>query len=127
MQVVSSKNLQRYLQKYSLARGGLLYEKTYSEAMFILVCDAGVYQLHASRRLIYWIGMQNATARWTALNGKSFTNVEAALDQAVNAAIYNAVLYYSEDAIERLRWIANYIEKAKNGTAPSDHQQSGTL
>lgn len=119
MERVTAGNLDEYLARYSAARGGELNEETDSEAAFVVIAQyRGAYILNTGLGPL-WIGAQNATSRWTD-GGMPFASVRAALEAAMTSDHPTARglgVYYSEDSVERLRWLANRLEEfKKSGT-----------
>lgn len=113
MELVTKENLDEIVKKYAKARGGENNEDTNSEAAFVLVSKyLGAYILNTWAGPI-WIGMQNATARWTN-GGKPFDSARAAIEAVMDyRGPAKAAVYYSEDSVERLRYLANSIENFK--------------
>lgn len=117
MELVTPEEIDKFIQQYEQARGGSANEQTDSEAMFVLVGKySGIYMLTTGIGPM-WIGLQNATARWTN-KGKSFDSVQHAIDSIFSNRDISPTnrlvqLYYSEDSVERLRWIADRIEAFK--------------
>lgn len=115
MERVTPESLDEYLNRYSLARGGELNEFTDSEAAFIVLGKyKGAYILNTGLGPL-WIGVQNASARWTD-GGKPFQSVRAAIEHVMTSEHPTSIglaLYYSEDAVERLRWLADRIDEFK--------------
>jgi len=117
MELVIPEDIDRYIKRYEEARGGTHNEQTSSEAMFVLVGKySGIYMLTTGIGPI-WVGLQNATARWTN-KGKPFDSVQHAIDSIFSNRDISPTnrlvqLYYSEDSAERLRWIADRIESFK--------------
>lgn len=119
MERVTANTLDDYLVRYSAARGGELNEHTDSEAVFIAIARyRGAYILNTGMGPI-WIGLQNASSRWTD-DGKPFASVRAALEAAMTSDHPTASglgVYYSDDSVVRLRWIAEQLEEfKKSGT-----------
>jgi len=101
-----------FLEKYTVARNGALNENTDSEAMFMISGRfCGVYYLHTGLG-IYWVGLQNSTGRLTQDGrGKSYESVRCALKDALR--LYPADVFYSDDSVERLRWLAARVSEYK--------------
>lgn len=117
MRHVTKENLDEFLKLYAEARGGEENEDTNSEAMFVVVSKyRGIYFLSTGLGPL-WIGLQNASARWTN-GGKPFSTVRAAIEGVTNnhhPLSTDLAVFYSEDSISRLRWLADRIEEYKNG------------
>jgi hypothetical protein len=115
MERVTTENIDDYMKRYSVARGGELNEDTDSEAAFVVLAQyRGAYILNTGLGPL-WIGVQNASARWTD-DGKPFQSVLAALEAAMTSShptAMGAAVYYSEDSVERLRWLADQLEEFK--------------
>lgn len=116
MERVNEQTIDNYLERYTVSRGGDFNEQTNSEAMFVLVGKyRGVYLLTTGKGPL-WVGVSNAMARWTN-GGEVFPSVRAATGVAFkdhNHPQFVAIeLWYSEDAISRLRWIAERIAEQK--------------
>lgn len=110
MEQVTFENLESFIERYAEARGGELNELTNSEAMFVFKSQfGGMYILNTGLGIV-WIGIQNASARWSN-NGKYFSSIRDALYDVLssNDPIHSidAGLFYSEDAASRLRMLAN--------------------
>lgn len=115
---VTAESLDRHLELYAKVRGGIDNEQTESEAQFIFVRKyGGLYFLHAGAPGPLWIGAQNATARWSADGqGSRFPSVRAAIDGVIgcrDAMSIGQALFYTDDSVERLRWMAERIEAFK--------------
>lgn len=124
MEQVTLKNLDALLDRYANARGGELNELTHSEAMFVFRSKfGGAYILNTGLGIV-WIGLQNASARWSN-NGKPFPSVRAALlDVLENDSPSHSVeagAFYSEDSVVRLRWLADQVEQYKADTSTLVH------
>jgi len=115
MERVTEENLDDYLARYSATRGGELNEETDSEAAFVVIAQhRGAYILNTGLGPV-WIGAQNASSRWTD-DGKPFASVRDALKSAMNNKHPTAKgigIYYSDDSVELLRWMADRIEEFK--------------
>lgn len=110
MELVTAESLETFLQKYRKARGGELNEFTDSEAMFVAIkIHGGAYQLHTGLG-IFWVGIQNASSRWSQ-QGLKFISVRRALEAVLDDGAVQ--LYYSEDSVERLRWLAERLAEYK--------------
>src|SRR5574337_446711 len=113
---VTKENLTEYIELYAKARGGEANEETESEAMFVVLAKyRGIYILSTGFLGPVWIGLQNATARWTHY-GKPFPSVRAALEGVLNDAhplSTELAVYYSDNSVTRLRFLANQIEAYK--------------
>lgn len=108
MAAVTPRTAAWLLRRYELARGGLANENTPSEAMFVMVVQfGGVYQLTTGVAGPLWVGLQNPTARWSAGADTPFASVMDALLTVLDAG---AEVFYSDEAPERLRWLADRIE-----------------
>lgn len=112
---VTAATLDDCLKRYSAIRGGELNEETFSEAAFIMLAQyRGAYILNTGLGVL-WIGLQNASGRWSD-GGKPFATVRSALEVAMKSTHPTAVgsaVYYSEDSVERLRWVADRLEEFK--------------
>lgn len=114
---VTENDLEEVLAKYEESRGGFDNEDTNSEAMFFFTCK----YLFGAQILTHgygpiWIGLQNATARYSN-NGKGelFPDIRTALTELLHVnSLYRVSLYYSTDAVQRLRFIAEYIEECRD-------------
>lgn len=115
MQRVTTENLDSLLKRYTEARGGELNEETNSEAMFVVLGKySGAYILNTALGPL-WIGVQNATARWTD-GGKPFESVRAAIEDVMTSnypPAKFAAVFYSDDSVALLRWLADQIEEFK--------------
>lgn len=115
MEQVTAENLDDYLKRYSAARDGELNEETDSEAAFVVLAQyRGAYILNTGLGVL-WIGVQNASGRWTD-GGKPFASIRAALEAAITSTHPTAMMakvYYSEDSVARLRWLADRLEEFK--------------
>lgn len=113
---VTLDTLDGFIAKYAAARGGELNEDTDSEAMF--VCSgrfSGVYVLSTAFGPM-WIGVQNATARSSSDGeGAPFATVRDAVKDMLTkpGRRGSAEVFYSDDAAERLRWMADRIASFK--------------
>ena len=113
---VTLSNLDSFIERYAKARGGELNEETDSEAMFVFRSQfGGAYILNTGVGIL-WIGLQNASARWSN-GGKPFPSVRAALVDVLSSASPNQAIgagaFYSEDSVARLRWLADQVESFK--------------
>lgn len=115
MERVTAATIDTYLKRYATARGGELNENTNSEAGFVVLSKySGAYILNTGLGPL-WIGMQNASSRWTD-GGNPFASVRAALDAAMtnpHPTAMDAAIFYSENSVERLRWLADRLEEFK--------------
>lgn len=116
MELVTSENLDDYLSRYIAARGGELNQDTDSEAAFVMLAQyQGAYILNTGVGVL-WIGVQNASGRWTD-GGWPFATVRSAIEAVMTNAHPTArgrAVYYSEDSVDRLRWLADKLEEFKN-------------
>lgn len=110
---VTHSNLFDMVERYARARGGETNEQTDSEAQFVA---AGPYQgvLVLTTNLPcgpVWVGMQNASSRATD-HGKGFESVTSAVHKMLLMTDWRRVsIYYTDDARERLRWMADRIDE----------------
>lgn len=112
---VTNANLDQYLSRYTYLRGGEMNEHTDSEAMFVgHHPKVGVYQLHASSMLILWVGIQNASSRWSG-DGRLFPSVREAVLSMLNNSYYSprAKVHFFEDSRPRLAWMLQQVESYK--------------
>lgn len=110
---VTLTNIDSLIERFTKARGGAQNDDTTSEAMFIYLTKyAGVSMLHVSSAIgIYWIGLQNATARATK-GGKPYASIKEAimLMEAGHVTTIGIRFFYTDDAVERLRMMAAHVE-----------------
>ncbi len=117
MELVEKQGVDAYLERYSKARDGVLNENTESEAMFVMVSQYGGAYLLTTGREIMWTGIGNASARLSD-NGQRYSSVQDALrvpfdDARRTGRHVGASLYYSEDLVSRLTFLAELIAKFK--------------
>lgn len=113
--LVTADNLDQMVERYSVARGGELNENTNSEARFVAIAQyRGAYILSTGLGPV-WIGIQNASARWTE-DGHAFASVRSAI-QAIwdnrHPTAMRAAVYYFDDSSRMLRWVADRIDEYK--------------
>jgi hypothetical protein len=117
MERVTEDNIDDMLNRYIAARGGLFNEDTNSEAMFVCVGKyRGAYILSTWQGPV-WVGVQNATARWTR-NGCPFKSMLDALNEVIHPKNHplnrDLAVYYFEDSVLMLRWLADYLRDCKS-------------
>jgi len=117
MEQVTPSNIDDLLCRYDRARDGEMNEDTDSEAAFVFASKfGGAYTLHTGIG-IFWVGLQNASARWSN-GGEQFPSVRSAIESALNSTnpiqSIGGGVFYSEDSTERLRWLADRIESFKS-------------
>jgi hypothetical protein len=120
MELVTQENLSKFVELYAEMRGGdPLNQDTYSEAGFVLASKyQGVYFLHTGIGIV-WIGLQNASSRWTN-KGELFRSVTDALEapfKSNNPEACHIELYFSKDSTDRFEKISEIIERFKNDRA----------
>lgn len=114
IEVVTNGRVQHYLDLYAASRGGLENQDTNSEAAFILhgpYCGANMITVG---REIMWTGLQNASAR-ISNDGNPWGSIEDAIKFAMTARIprlVHSMVWYSDNAVERFRWLADRVEEA---------------
>lgn len=111
---VTLTNIDSLIERFTKARGGAQNDDTTSEAMFIYLTKyAGVSMLHVSSAIgIYWIGLQNATARATK-DGKPYASIKEAITRMMEGGHVTTVgirFFYTDNAVERLRMMAAHVE-----------------
>lgn len=113
MEQVTLETLDAFIERYAKARGGERNEETDSEAMFVFRSKyGGAFVLNTGLGAV-WVGLQNASARCSDY-GKPFPSVHAALHWALTSNGFTSIdsaVFYSEDSIARLRFLADQIER----------------
>lgn len=108
MERVNKIDRNHFVVRYNKARGGAGNEATASEAMFVAAeMFTGIYIYN--EHLGMWVGVSNATSR-ISYYGKPAPSTDEAVDRALGIGFE---VYYSEDPVTRLRWMADTIEKWK--------------
>jgi hypothetical protein len=116
MEQVTIDTLDAFMDRYCIARGGEQNEDTDSEAMFVGIGKySGAFMLTTGLGPM-WVGLQNATARLSSDgNGTPYASVRDAVWDALTLRRARAPseVLYSENAEQRLQWLAGRITENK--------------
>jgi len=115
-QITTTEDLSMCLSKYRYASVVSAQKQLDPEARFVMVSRFDeIYLLHQLFGGYVWVGVQCDEA-WVRDNDHPFASLELALACAMSRK-YMA-LYYSDDGVERLRWMADQLAELKGAADP---------
>lgn len=116
LQQVTLATLNEFAERYHTARGGVGNQDTDSEAAFVYLSQYGGAYVLFTGMGIFWIGLQNSSARWTN-NGRPFSDVRDALYAVLECTdpvhSVGGGLFYAENSVELLSFVAERVRNFK--------------